>query len=562
MKNKNHLIIFFLVFFGANTICLCNEIQEKSSAEEQVTVYCTPDLKELTTAWTEEFNKLNQGVQLNFITTENSNLIKMMEDNSAVGIISEHHLQTENYINNWHVVVARDIIVPVLNKNNSLIAKIQKQGISPAELGFVLSNIENRNWMYLLKDVESTPLKFYMYNNSEVDAKIAEFISLKKEQINGTKVSNAKEMLTHIQKEKNAIGFCKLSDVLDAENKLIYENIALLPIDKNGNGQMDYMEQIYDNPNNFARGVWIGKYPHALVSNIYAVSQNVSLTEPQEVFLNWILDNGQNNLHENGYSKLVSSELKSKQDLIAFDVYETGLEKSKYADLKVIFLIVGLIVLIGLLIDFALFRWNRIKLKERKTYEKQPFFSDNSLDAPAGLFFDKSHTWAFLEKNGQVKIGLNDFLPSVTGYLTGVKMKKTGDSIIKGELLFSIIQEGKQLNIMAPVSGIIKALNTNLEFDASLLNYSPYDEGWVYMVEPSNWLREIEFLLRVDKFKSWISSEYLRLKDFFAHINQLDKTLQPLTILQEGGEIKKCLLKEFDPEVWEEFQIHFIESNS
>ena len=51
------------------------------------------------------------------------------------------------------------------------------------------------------------------------------------------------------------------------------ENIRLLPIDRNGNGLIDYNEKIYDDVNDFSRGVWIGKYPKALFSNIYTVAK-------------------------------------------------------------------------------------------------------------------------------------------------------------------------------------------------------------------------------------------------------------------------------------------------
>ena len=39
------------------------------------------------------------------------------------------------------------------------------------------------------------------------------------------------------------------------------ENLRLLPLDKNGNGQIDFNEMIYEDLNAFTRGVWIGKYP-------------------------------------------------------------------------------------------------------------------------------------------------------------------------------------------------------------------------------------------------------------------------------------------------------------
>jgi len=63
-------------------------------------------------------------------------------------------------------------------------------------------------------------------------------------------------------------------DIIDLNNRSIAENIRLFPLDKNGNGSIDYSEKIYDNFKYFFKGVWIGKYPQSLISNIYSISSN------------------------------------------------------------------------------------------------------------------------------------------------------------------------------------------------------------------------------------------------------------------------------------------------
>ena len=60
-----------------------------------------------------------------------------------------------------------------------------------------------------------------------------------------------------------------------------------------------------------------------------------------------------------------------------------------------------------------------------------------------------------MEQNGIVKVGIDDFLQHITGPITRIKMKNEGDKVKKGEQILSLIQNGKQLNIYAPVSGTI-----------------------------------------------------------------------------------------------------------
>ena len=92
-----------------------------------------------------------------------------------------------------------------------------------------------------------------------------------------------------------------------------------------------------------------------------------------------------------------------------------------------------------------------------------------------------------------VKVGIDDFLQHITGTLTRIKMKEPGEKIRKGEKILTIIRDGKQLNIYSPVSGIIREKNQRLLTDSSIINSSPYSEGWVYMLEPKNWVRETQF---------------------------------------------------------------------
>jgi glycine cleavage system H lipoate-binding protein len=188
-------------------------------------------------------------------------------------------------------------------------------------------------------------------------------------------------------------------------------------------------------------------------------------------------------------------------------------------------------------------------------------FNEISVNAPKGLLFNKTHTWAFMEKNGLVKIGIDDFLMHVTGPLSRIKMKHPGESIRKGEPAMTIIQNGKQLVINAPVSGTIKFENNQLIDNISLLNFSPVNEGWIYAIEPSNWEKESQFMLMTEKYKDWLKNEFSRLKDFLA-MNRFtsNNEFMPM-MLQDGGELKDNLLSDFGPEVWEDFQNKFINTS-
>ena len=185
--------------------------------------------------------------------------------------------------------------------------------------------------------------------------------------------------------------------------------------------------------------------------------------------------------------------------------------------------------------------------------------NEDNLEIPNGIYFDKTHTWSFMEKDGSVKIGIDDFMQNVTGQYSKIKMKNPGEKIIKNESLVTLVQDGKQIEIYAPISGKIKEINEDLVTDPSQINKSPYSEGWIYSIEPANWQREISFLKMADSYKIWIKNEISRLKDFLAIMVNVENNQQ--IAFQEGGELYKHVLKEFGPRAWEDFQKNFIDNS-
>jgi glycine cleavage system H lipoate-binding protein len=227
--------------------------------------------------------------------------------------------------------------------------------------------------------------------------------------------------------------------------------------------------------------------------------------------------------------------------------------------LKIVCLILIAFVVIGFVFDLVSRPFRKKKEVALPTAPALSF-NEDSVEVPKGLYFDKSHTWAFMEKDGTVKIGIDDFLHHVTGPLSRIGMKPVGVKIKKGGPLLTIIQKGKHLTIYAPVSGTITAYNDSLITNSSALNSTPYSDGWVYTIEPTNWLREIQFLSMSEKYRMWLKEEFLRFKDFLATALKTDTPEFAHVAFQDGGALKDNILADLGPEVWEDFQIKFIDT--
>lgn len=227
----------------------------------------------------------------------------------------------------------------------------------------------------------------------------------------------------------------------------------------------------------------------------------------------------------------------------------------------VLFIILGFLI-ICLSIDAVIqYRKRREVAPNNATSSVKSVLDPENLVVPSGVLFDNTHTWAYMEKNGKVQIGINDLLQHLTGKITSVAMRNPGEKVNKGDIILTINHMGKKLHIYSPVSGRINACNTQLIQNASIINHSPYNEGWIYNIEPNNWGTDTKPMLMAEKAKTWLKNEYARCKDFFNYYFQQTNLEKVPVVLQDGGALTDHILSDFGPEVWEEFQSKFIDTN-
>ena len=213
---------------------------------------------------------------------------------------------------------------------------------------------------------------------------------------------------------------------------------------------------------------------------------------------------------------------------------------------------------LAVLVPFWLFISRDTKVKQ-KIRDAVNVLTAGILQIPQGLFFSKNHTWVHLEKSGEAKIGLDDFLVHMVGNMTINPLKKQGEYVTKGELIAEIVQDEKRLKMHSPISGKITSANSLITENSDMVKNDPYEKGWFYAVEPDNWKAETTGFYLANEASEWITNELLRLKDFL-NISISRYSSQPAMLtLQEGGELKADPLDDLQPEIWNDFQKEFLD---
>ncbi len=531
-----------------------------ASSNKAIKICTTPETRNLIESWVTDYSVNNPGISFNVRPLNPSEFSSELSSENTLGFILKNPGIQMFDETKWQMIVGHDVIVPVINRENPYIEILNSKGISAKELSDCIKTGQQKSWKTLLKNNQDKPVQFYILNEPRVQLSVSKFLNIDPAEIKSLESKSSDEILSFVSNDIYAIAFCRLADIVDAEKQDFIESLAILPVDKNGNGKLDFNENVFANLENFERGVWIGKYPKSLIYNICAVSAAEPANEAITGFLSWVVTSGQHMVAEHGYSGLISSEVRSNLDKLTPSAPFPGTQPEIYSRTKAIILVVITFVLV-LFFVMVLFKIKGKSGKKFTANRVQPkTLNEEFIKAPRGLFYDKTHTWVFMKKDGTVKIGIDDFLQNVTGDYTGIVMKAPGEKLSKNESAITLINEGRKINIYSPVSGTIKEINEDLVDFPSLINNSPYSWGWVYALEPSNWAREITFLQMADSYKTWIKKEFTRLKDFLSLISQ-NHVADGQLVYQEGGELHDHLLQQMGPKVWEDFQVRFIDTS-
>ncbi len=561
MKKFSYIITgLMLLFFCSSNFIATSAIPEGSisdpNQETSLNIISSPELMKLTTNWVNEYKKLQPEVSISVSELQGSDFTI---SNQLVFVTGETR-ESLTGKTGFEMAVGRDAIVPVINVGNPFMAQIRELGLTPDKLAQLISDPASQNWEIVNSGLKS-PMKVSITENREILEQLAQFSRVDVSEISACRLTSAKELIQEVQKDVYALGICRLADILEMGSSTFVENIAILPIDKNRNGRIDYFENIYDNPEAFVRGIWTGKYPSALTGNIYIVSAAMPTGENAMAFLAWVNGEGQEILNLFGYSVLSSIEKESNINALAAPMAWTGEMEAPARTAGWLKVLIAMIAITLLVTGIVIYQRTRRAVMKADHFRMSPALNSESILAPGGLYFDKTHTWAFMEKDGRVRIGIDDFLQHLTGPLTRIKMKEPGEKVRKGEKIITLVREGKQLEIYAPVSGTILQQNQALLTNSTMVNTSPYADGWIYTIEPVSWAREIQFMFMGSDYKEWLSEEFSRLRDFFASSVQSNEMVYEHVVLQDGGEITDNVLAELGPEVWEDFQTKFIDTS-
>ncbi len=103
------------------------------------------------------------------------------------------------------------------------------------------------------------------------------------------------------------------------------------------------------------------------------------------------------------------------------------------------------------------------------------------MNYPTDLKYSKSHEWVRYE-DGVAVIGISDYAQDALGDVVFVNLPAVGDEVNAGESFGDVESVKAVSDLISPVSGLVCAVNEDLEDSPENLNSDPYG-AWIIKVE-------------------------------------------------------------------------------
>ncbi len=99
-----------------------------------------------------------------------------------------------------------------------------------------------------------------------------------------------------------------------------------------------------------------------------------------------------------------------------------------------------------------------------------------------GLKYSKEHEWVKLDGQ-RATVGITDFAQAELGDIVFVELPAVGQQL-KANTTFGTVESVKTVSdLFAPLSGKVVEVNERLQDSPELVNSSPYEDGWMVVLE-------------------------------------------------------------------------------
>lgn len=160
-------------------------------------------------------------------------------------------------------------------------------------------------------------------------------------------------------------------------------------------------------------------------------------------------------------------------------------------------------------------------------------------EIPAGFSFHPGHTWVCDEGHQNARVGMDTFAAQLFGKIDRIETVELNRWVRQGQRLWTVTSEGKSVDMLSPIEGVVVSLNHQVIKNPGMLNTDPYKEGWICVVKSPDMVTNMKNLIQGPLVVPWMQNTLSR-------ISALASQYAP-ALAQDGGTPVSGLLNQVDP---------------
>lgn len=126
-----------------------------------------------------------------------------------------------------------------------------------------------------------------------------------------------------------------------------------------------------------------------------------------------------------------------------------------------------------------------------------------------GLLYTKEHEWIKPE-GASVKVGITDYAAKTLNDVVFVAAPKVTARVEQAKSMGTVESIKAVSEVYSPISGTVTKVNEELNTHPELVNKSPYGDGWLVEVTPSNLAAERKTLMDAKGYAAYLSGLLLK----------------------------------------------------
>lgn len=294
-----------------------SQVPEAGPLTGTITISGAFALTPLVNAWAESFMKIHSGVRVEITDAPTGlGISELLQKKVQLAMISRPLTDEEKDAGIIVFPVAKDGVAPIVNNRNPYLDRLLARGLSPEEFqkAFTGGSIK---WSDLLDTTGSDKIKvFVRTDESGASDVLAKFLYKSPADFKGTRVNSDTEMITYIQSDPLALGFCNFSYAFSNQDGERTENIQIIPFDLDFDNKVERKEIPFRNLAEAHRSVWLGLYPEMLCREL-AFGSLGKPTDPEVIqFLKYVLTVGQDDVKNAGLCPLNNVYVRNSLEMI------------------------------------------------------------------------------------------------------------------------------------------------------------------------------------------------------------------------------------------------------